>query len=208
MNDDALSGMISENARLVGELERTKDLLKIVSGEHDAAIRKDERERALEALIPHPVSTPPEGTAPDSICPKHSYCRVNNGNPEAIMHFCDGIPIEKRGKMVQALEQLIFAMHCYEQDVLDTDFPPPSKHRDMVDQAEELFVTLEEKERWLYRHDTAIAQAAREKALDELRGCYIQAFDDPNVSEHQKETFRTIDVWIESLRQPKQEQKP
>lgn len=30
----------------------------------------------------------------DQLCPKHSFCRVNNGNPDAIMHFCGGDPID------------------------------------------------------------------------------------------------------------------
>jgi hypothetical protein len=50
-----------------------------------------------------------------------------------------------------------------------------------------------------------IAQAAREKVLDDLRKCYVQAFDDPNVNDIQKMTFEMVDAWIESLRHNKEQ---
>jgi len=48
---EALSLMISENARLGAELKRTQELLKIISGEHDAAIAREVREEVLDELI-------------------------------------------------------------------------------------------------------------------------------------------------------------
>ena len=49
-HEEALSLMISENSRLGAELKRTQELLKIISGEHDAVIRQDEREEVLDKL--------------------------------------------------------------------------------------------------------------------------------------------------------------
>jgi hypothetical protein len=50
-HEEALSLTIGENARLGAELKRTQELLKIISGEHDAAIRQDEREEVLDNVV-------------------------------------------------------------------------------------------------------------------------------------------------------------
>jgi len=42
----------------------------------------------------------------DDKCPNHTYARVNNGNPDAIMHFCDGIEISRHdGEIVERYKQ-------------------------------------------------------------------------------------------------------
>ena len=50
-HEEALSLMISENARLGAELKRTQELLKIISGERGVAIRQDEREEVPDERI-------------------------------------------------------------------------------------------------------------------------------------------------------------
>jgi hypothetical protein len=40
----------------------------------------------------------------------------------------------------------------------------------------------------------------RERVLDKLQSMYVQAYDDPNVSDREKLTFKMIDGFIESLR--------
>lgn len=51
---EVISALLSENARVGAELKRSQDMLRLVSGEHDAAIRKGEAIRwstALNTLI-------------------------------------------------------------------------------------------------------------------------------------------------------------
>lgn len=77
----------------------------------------------------------------------------------------DGLDITARQQEIfDVLEQLVFALHCYEQEVLDPDFPAPSKHRNMMQQAENLLAQIKTKESWFERHDAAIRNAV----LDEL----------------------------------------
>ena len=47
---EVISALLSENARVGAELKRSQDMLRLVSGEHDAAIQKDERERILDLV--------------------------------------------------------------------------------------------------------------------------------------------------------------
>ena len=48
---EVISALLSENARVGAELKRSQDMLRLVSGEHDAAIRKDERRKVLQGLL-------------------------------------------------------------------------------------------------------------------------------------------------------------
>ena len=77
----------------------------------------------------------------------------------------DGLDMTSRQQEIFGiLEQLVFVLHCYEQDVLDPDFPAPSKHTDMMQQAENLLAQIKTKESWFERHDAAVRNAV----LDEL----------------------------------------
>ena len=105
-------------------------------------------------------------------------CTETDDNREIKLHpsldFPDWCPLKvipddseivtRQQGVYDVLEQLVFALHCYEQDVLDSDFPAPSKHTDMMQQAENLLAQIKTKESWFERHDAAIRNAV----LDEL----------------------------------------
>jgi hypothetical protein len=65
---------------------------------------------------------PAPDTWRDMLCPKHSYCRVNNGNPAAIMHFCDGVELARHfkevheGTLVQELRDAVNSRSFYDTD--------------------------------------------------------------------------------------------
>jgi hypothetical protein len=58
----------------------------------------------------------------DYLCPKHSFCRVNNGDPAAIMHFCDGVELSRHfrdvheGTLVQELRDAVKSRSFHDSD--------------------------------------------------------------------------------------------